>query len=165
MVGLLFAGHTTTADTIATGVNALLTHRDQWELLVQKPELVDTAVEEILRWEPAVEAFSRVALEDAEFGGFKVPKGGTLLSVAGGANRDPAVFSDPERFDITRNPNRHVTFGSGIHFCMGSTLARVQLRIAIKALITRFPNLRLAAEAKFRLRWGFRGLQRLDVLT
>ncbi len=166
IIGLLFAGHTTTADVLGTGVLALLSNRDQWELLVRDPSRLDGAVEEVLRWDPPIQVFARVALEDADIAGVPVPKGVMAMPLAGAANRDPEVFSDPDRFDITRNPNKHISFGSGIHFCMGSTLARVQIKTVLKALAERVPNLRLGeGKPRFRENFAFRGLDRLVVET
>jgi cytochrome P450 len=164
IIGLLFAGHTTTADAIGNAVLALLTHRDQWELLVREPSHLESAVEETLRWDPPVQVFLRNALEDTEVAGVKIPKGTTVLAMSGAANRDPEQFPDPERFDITRTPNRHIAFGSGIHFCLGTTLARVQIRTVLGALRERFPNLTLRSERPaFRMSMAFRGVTRLEV--
>ena len=163
IMGLLFAGHQTTADSIGTGINALLTHRDQWERLVRDPGLLDTAVEEILRWEPAIQAYRRVALEDADVAGVPIPKGSVVMPMSGAANRDPAQFEDPEQFDIGRNPNKHISFGSGIHFCMGGALARAQIKSVLSKLRERCPNLAFASPTPAKFRHGFRGLERLDL--
>ncbi len=164
LMGILFAGHTTTADAIGTGLFALLSNRDQWELLVREPEHLAGAVEEVLRWEPPIFAYARVSLEDAEIAGVAIPKDVLVMALPGIANRDPAQFAAPDRFDITRKPNNHISFGGGIHFCLGSTLARVQIRTVLNALRERFPNLALKTERPvYRQTFGFRGLTRLDV--
>jgi cytochrome P450 len=166
LVGLLFAGHTTTTDTLGTGVLHLLSNREQWELFVREPTLLDTAVEEVLRYDPAIQIYVRRALQDAEVAGVAIPNGAFVWPVGAAANRDPAHFPNPERFDITRSPNKHVTFSSGIHFCMGSTLARVQVKTVLGALRRRYPRLALGTEhPTFRPNAFFRGLTRLELTT
>ncbi len=172
IIGLLFAGHTTTADAIGSTVLTLLRHPEQWSLLVREANRLEGAVEEGLRWEPPIQAFGRVALHDADVAGIHVPKGTDVFVMAGGANRDPEVFTDPERFDITRDPNKHLSFGSGTHFCLGSTLARVQIGIVLDALRSRYPTLALKGKGEnesqsekplFRRNFFFRGLTSLEV--
>lgn len=164
---LLLAGHETTANLIGNGTLALLENPDQLALLRAQPELIDSAVEELLRFtSPVVSGAPRIALEDAEIGGVVIPKGSQVIGVLSAANRDPAKFPDPDRLDIRREPNRHVAFGMGIHFCLGSQLARLEAKIALGALIQRFPDLSLAVP-RAELRWkpteSLRGLRRLPL--
>jgi cytochrome P450 len=165
-MGLLFAGHTTTTDAIGNGVVALMQNRGEWDRLLREPALIDSAVEEILRFDPPVQSDPRMALADAEIGGVPIPKGSLVLAMNGAANRDPAVFPDPDRFDVGRADNRHVAFGFGIHFCLGGTLAKHQLRIAFEALLRRYPKLRMKtddAKPTWRMNKIFRGLTKLDL--
>jgi cytochrome P450 len=144
---LLVAGHETTVNLIGNGMLALLTHPDQHTKLRDNPALISTAVEEMLRYNGPVETPTlRFAMEDVDWDGHRICAGDILLPSLLGANRDPTVFPDPDRFDITRNPNPHVAFGYGIHFCLGAPLARMEGAIAINALLARFPNLRLNAD-------------------
>ena len=162
---LLAAGHETTMNLIGNGVLTLLQHREQWEAIVRDPSLIESAVEEILRYEPPVAWVSRSCGEDIELSGVTVPAGTIVLGSLGAANRDPAVFPSPDRFDIRRIDNKHLGFGSGIHFCLGAALARMEAQIALAALVTRFPRMRLAGT---KLQWipglTFRGVRKLDVL-
>lgn len=142
---LLIAGHETTVNLIGNGVLALLREPDQMALLRAKPELMPAAVEELLRYDGPVErASQRIALEDMEIAGTFVPKGAWVHVSLGAADRDPAVFDDPDRLDVTRAPKRHVAFGHGLHFCLGAPLARLEGQIAIGGLLDRFPGLALA---------------------
>ena len=163
---LLIAGHETTVNLIGNGVLELLRHPDQLALLRARPELVDSAVEEILRYNGPVEwAFPRYALAEVAFGDTVVARDDILLPVLHAANRDPAAFPEPDTFDITRDPNRHLAFGHGIHFCLGAPLARLEGRIAVGALVRRFPDLSLAVDPA-QLEWNpgsLRGVRRLPV--
>lgn len=142
---LLIAGHETTVNLIGNGVLALLQAPDQLDLLRARPELLPTAIEELLRYDGPVErASQRIALEDMEIAGVPIPKGAWVHVAIGAADRDPAVFDDPDRLDVTRAPKRHVAFGHGIHFCLGAPLARLEGQIAIGGLLARFPDLALA---------------------
>lgn len=142
---LLAAGNETTQNAISGGVHALLEHPDQRDLLCSNPDLVVSAAEEILRWTSPVVQFARTAIEDFELGGTKIQAGEDVGMWYPSANRDPAVFEDPYRFDITRNPNRHLAFGGyGAHFCLGANLARWELRAALRALIPVLPRLESA---------------------
>lgn len=164
---LLFAGHETTVNLIGNGVQALLAHPDQLALLRENPALIDTAIEELLRFTNPVGTVSpRFAREDMEVAGVSVPRGTTLTLLLASANLDEAAFPNAHRLDITRDPNRHVSFGLGAHFCLGAPLARLEARVAIPALLRRFPNLRLAVPAShLRLRSNFalRGLHALPL--
>ncbi|MCP3767472.1 MULTISPECIES: cytochrome P450 family protein [unclassified Streptomyces] len=168
LVLLIIAGHKTTANLIGSGTHALLTHPDQLELLRDRPELADLAVEEFLRFEsPVYRGTLRVAAEDMELGGCPIPKESFVHLLMGSANRDPDAFEDPDGLDITRTANRHLAFGQGPHFCVGAPLSRVEGRIAFTTLLRRLPGLRLAVPAAG-VEWLFdnstsRGLVKLPV--
>jgi len=159
---LLAAGHETTTNLIGNGMLALLRNPDQLHDLRQHPELIESAVEELLRYDPPVQWTSRVAGEDFEFGGQMLKCGEIMLGSVGAANRDPSVFANPDRLDIRCPDNKHLAFGTGIHFCLGAALARMEGQIAISTILERMPNLRLSRQ---RIRWRkgitFRGLERL----
>ncbi|MCR9103996.1 MAG: cytochrome P450 [Gammaproteobacteria bacterium] len=137
-IGLLIAGLETTIGLIANGMLCFSRHPDQFEKLAADPTLVHSAVEECLRFEPSVPVTRRILWEDTEFGGVTLPADAIVYAVIIGANRDPAVFSQPDRFDIARNEARHCSFGGGIHFCLGSHLARMNAEIAFLAMAQRF---------------------------
>jgi cytochrome P450 PksS len=164
---LLVAGHETTVNLIGNGVWALLKHPEQLERLRANPALIESAVEEMLRYCGPVESTTpRWAPQDVDFRGQRIPTGETIVASLLGANHDPEQFSEPERFDITREPNRHIAFGFGIHFCLGAPLARLEATLALNLLLERLPRLRLAVEpAELRWRDGLlvRGLQKLPV--
>jgi pentalenolactone synthase len=144
-VGLLFAAHETTVSRIDMGTLLLLVHEDQLALLHADPSLVTRAVEEIMRLSvSSIGAIPRYALADVEIGGITIAAGELVLLGMEAANRDGRVFADPDRFDITRDPNPHVAFGHGYRFCLGAPLARVELQSAFGTLFQRFPTLRLA---------------------
>ncbi|MBW0132696.1 cytochrome P450 family protein [Pseudonocardia abyssalis] len=144
---LVGAGYETTYNLIGNGVLALLRHPDQLALLVRRPELIDTAVEEILRWTGTVGGTKPTyAAEEVEWHGVRIPRGAMVMPLLASANRDPAVFDRPEEFDITRSPNPHIAFSRGAHFCLGANLARMEARIAIGNLLARFPGTRLAVD-------------------
>jgi cytochrome P450 len=161
---LLFgAGHETTVNLIGNGLLALHRNPDQLALLKANPGLVTNAVEEFLRYDSSVQAAGRVALEDIDdLGGKKIPKGETVLCLLGSANRDPAVYPDrSDRLDITRPNVRPLSFGGGIHFCLGAQLARIEAEIAISTLLRRLPDLRLdnAENPEWRPTFVLRGLK------
>jgi cytochrome P450 len=164
---LLIAGHETTVNLIASGMLALLEHPDQMGLLRQKPELTRSAIEELLRYVSPVEhATERYAAEDVILHGVTIPRGEMVLAVIASANRDEAYFENPDRLDITRENNKHLAFGQGVHYCVGAPLARLEGQIAISALVQRMPSLRLRVNADA-LRWRagmtVRGLEALPV--
>ena len=160
---LLNAGHETTTNLVGNGLHALLTHRDQLERLQAQPELIATAVEELLRFESPLQLNNRMATAEIELGGRKFLPGTFITLGVGAANRDPAQFPDPDRLDVGRKPNRHIAFGHADHACAGMNVARLEARIAVSRLIARFPRLDLAAPAERDRRIRFRGFKRLPV--
>jgi cytochrome P450 len=141
---LLFAGNRTTSCMIANGVRALALHPDQQALLRADPTLINAAVEEILRWESHTKATVRIVGEDFEWHGQQLRAGERVFLSPLSANRDPAMFEDPTRFDIRRpNLNRHVAFGTGVHLCLGLSLARLELRIFFAEILDALPHLQL----------------------
>ncbi|MFD9209341.1 cytochrome P450 [Streptomyces sioyaensis] len=160
---LLIAGHETTVNLIGNGTLALLRHPDQLARLRSDPALTDNAVEELLRYDSPVQLTVRFALQDAEVAGVPVPAGSTLLLLIGAANRDPAAYDHPERLDIGRTPPRHLAFGQGIHFCLGAPLARLETQIALRMLLARAPQVRLADEPEWKDHITLRGLSRLPL--
>lgn len=162
---LLIAGHETTVNLIGNGVRTLLRHPDQWRRLVEEPALAAGAVEESLRFEPPVQrALFRASRGPVELAGFELAAGEQVLAAIAAANRDPSVFAEPDRFDITRQPNRHLSFGRGVHFCLGAPLARLEGRLVFERLAAAAPNLRVVGEdGAWRPSTIFRGLRRLEV--
>ena len=132
---ILFAGHETTMNLIGNATLLLLKHPDQWALLRDDPNLISSMVEEVLRYECAAFVIVRVANEDIEISGKRICQGDRIFLMLGAANRDPIHFNNPESFDIQRKPNRHLSFGYGIHFCIGAQLARVEAEVAFKHLL------------------------------
>jgi cytochrome P450 len=163
---LLFgAGHETTVNLIGNGILALHRNPDQLALLKAKPDLMTNAIEEFLRYDSSVQMTGRTALEDIEdLGGKRIPKGESVLCLLGSANHDPAVYPDrPDRLDITRPNVKPLSFGGGIHFCLGAQLARIEAEIAIATLLRRLPNLRLdnVGNPEWRPTFVLRGLKSL----
>ena len=163
---LLFgAGHETTVNLIGNGLLALHRNPDQLALLKARPDLITNAIEEFLRYDSSVQMTGRVALEEIDdLGGKTIPKGETVLCLLGSANHDPAVYPDhPDRLDITRPNVRPVSFGGGIHFCLGAQLARIEAEIAIATLLRRMPDLRIddVENPEWRPTFVLRGLKRL----
>ncbi len=164
---LLVAGHDTTVNLIGNGMLAILAHSDQLEKLRSNPALIKPAVEELLRFTSPVDmATERYAREDVVISGVTIPRGEMVFAVIGSANRDDRQFTDPNSLDITREPNKHLSFGLGNHFCLGASLARLEGQIAIGTLLSRVPDLRLAI-APDRLLWRrsvlLRGLESLPM--
>ncbi len=165
---LFFAGHETTTHTLSVGTLTLLKHPELRDRLIAHPERWPVAVEELLRWCSTVE-FSkpRYVAEGGDFLGTELERGQTIFAGISAANYDPLVFNEPGRFDIARNPNPHLAFGTGVHFCLGHQLARLELSVAFEKLFARFPNLRLGV-AEDKLRWktnlGVRGLLNMPVV-
>lgn len=162
---LLQAGHGTTQDLIGMGTLALLRHPEQLDRLRRHPEEIPAAIEELLRYDTSVQISQRMADVPVEVGGVTIPAGEVCVLFNGGANRDPAVFADPDRLDIGRQPNPHVSFGLGRHTCLGASLARMELRGAFGALLRRLPDLRLDEDAPpaYRDSLFLRGLDTLPV--
>jgi cytochrome P450 len=164
---LLSAGHETTTNLIGNGMLTLMRHPAAREALLADPLLIDSAIEELLRFEGPVEMSThRYASENIELGGYIIPQGATVHGIIASANRDDRQFSDPNQVNIARDPNRHLTFGEGGHYCLGASLARMEGRVAFTHLLERFPNLR-ATGAGDHLRWRpnmvLRGLERFPV--
>jgi cytochrome P450 len=161
---LLNAGHETTTNLIGNGVHALLSQRSQYERLVREPQLLASAVEELLRYESPLQLNNRLAREPIELpSGARIEAGEFVTLAIGAANRDPATFVDPDQLDIARKPNLHLAFGHGAHACAGMNVARLEARIAIGALARRFPRLTLAGAPERDPRIRFRGFARLPV--
>jgi cytochrome P450 len=147
LVNFLFAGHDTTRYQFGWVVELLMEHRDQWDRLVADPSLASGAVEESLRLQPSLHVFLRRVIEDATYAGVVLPAGTSLILNSFAANRDAAVFPDPERFDIARaNANRHLTFSYGTHLCLGQALARAEMAEALQIFVRRFPHMMAAGE-------------------
>lgn len=155
---LLNAGHEATVHAIANGVKALL------EMGHAPLEFGEGHVEELLRFDAPLHLFTRYALEDVDYHGVRLRKGETVGLLLGAANRDPARFAEPDRFDPSRMPNPHVSFGAGIHFCVGAPLARLELTVALPALFQRLPGLRLADKPRYRDSYHFHGLENLNTV-
>ena len=164
---LLLAGHDTTANLIGAGTLALLDNPDQLQRLRDHPELIDTAVEELLRFvSPVTNGAPRIALEDIEMHGQVIPKGSQTCGMIIAANRDKDVFPDAERLDLGRTPNKHIAFAFGSHYCLGNQLARLEARIAFRGLIERFDKIELAVrrdQVRFKLTPTLRGLKALPL--
>jgi cytochrome P450 len=149
MYSVLFAGHETTTTLMANGVHTLLSHRDAWNAICANASLIPKATEEVLRHAPSIVAWRRRAKADAQIGGVDVPKGSDILLLMGSGNRDKAVFPDGESFDMERdNARNHLSFGYGIHFCLGFQLAKLEFGIMLRQLTARFPDLRLTGDGK-----------------
>jgi cytochrome P450 len=160
---LLVAGHETTTSLMGSAVLGLLRHPGQLARLRAEPGLMTGAVEEFLRYDPPVQLTARVALTDASIGARPVPAGSIALMLIGAANRDPALCADPDDLDITRPPTHHVSFGQGIHFCLGAPLARLETQIVLRLLLQRPDDLGLAGEPTWKENTILRGLRGLPV--
>ncbi|MGB0034992.1 MAG: cytochrome P450 [Candidatus Acidiferrales bacterium] len=167
IVLLLIAGHETTVNLIANGTLALLAHPEQMEMLRKDPGMIQTAVEELLRYDgPLAMATERFAREDVNLGGTTIPRNGLAFAVLGSANRDERQFENPDALDLARAENKHLAFGLGIHYCLGAPLARLEGQIAINTLLRRTADLRLRVPRE-ELRWRrglmLRGVEELPV--
>ncbi len=162
---LLFAGHETTTNLLGNGLLHLLQHPDQLRLLARTPQAMETAVEEFLRYDGPVPATIKVATEEIEWHGSTIRRGDMVLPFMSAANRDPRQFSDPDRLDVMRAPNRHLAFAYAIHFCLGAPLARLEAQLTFETLLRRFPGL---AQGPTPPRWKpmifLRGLETLPVM-
>lgn len=161
---IFIAGHETTQNLIGNGLLALLRHPDELRLLRADPQLTKDAVEELLRYDSPVQLTGRSPTTDIEISGVTIPKGEQLILLLGAGNRDPAVFDDPDRLDITRRKSSVLSFGAGAHFCLGAGLARLEGAIVFDALLARFPDLELGIdEPEYRETLTLRGLRSLPV--
>ena len=160
---LIIAGNETTRNALSGGIQALCEHPEQWGRLRRDPSLLPQAIEEILRWVSPVMQFRRTAMCDTRIGDQEIRKGEKVVMYYGAANRDPEVFDDPERFDIARRPNPHVAFGVGTHFCMGSHIARLEMRVTLEEFLHRFPNVSLAGPPRRFLSNFINGIDRLPL--
>lgn len=150
LYSVLFAGHETTTTLIANAMREVLLNRDRWEDLKANPNKWTAATEEFLRYTPSIVAWRRRALADAEIGGVTIPKDANILLLLGSANRDATVFEAPDRLDINRsNARNHLSFGYGIHFCLGQQLSKLEFGIAMRELARRLPTVRLAQGQNF----------------
>ena len=164
-VMFLFVGHETTTNLIGNGTLALLRDPAAQQLVRDEPDLIDSAVEELARYDSPVQVAYRSANEDIELGGAQIANGEHMLLLIGSANRDAERFSDPERLNLTRQPNRHLSYSAGAHYCLGAWLARLECQIALRSLFTRFPNMRLGSgPIQFRPDILLRGLENLPVV-
>ncbi|MBV9254375.1 MAG: cytochrome P450, partial [Actinobacteria bacterium] len=164
LILLLIAGHETTVNLIGNGVLALLRNRAQFEKLAADPTLAKSATEEVLRYDAPVQMTMRVAHDELRFGDFAMGKGEAAILLVAAANRDPAMFDDPETFDITRDDSRHLAFSSGIHFCLGASLARLEGQVALATLARRLPTMELAVDRpEYKENIVLRGLAALPV--
>jgi cytochrome P450 len=163
---LLLAGNETTTNLIGNGMLALGRNPDQMKMLQREPSLLPRAIEEMLRYDGPVQSTARFTKSDLELGGTFFPAGFPIFVILAAANRDPAQFPDPDRFDISRDPNDHLAFGEGIHFCIGSPLARLEAQIAFSSMLERFPKLRLrdpGAKLQYKGSYFLRGLAALPM--
>ena len=164
-IALLFAGHETTRNLIGNGMYTLLQNPQQTAELREKPELIRSAIEELLRYESPVQFTARVLKEDIEICGQPIRKGWTVQCMLGAANRDPKQFKEPNRLDLKRLNNQHLAFSAGLHFCIGAQLARLEGQIALLNLVQRFPQMKLAGpRPEWASTFGFRGLKSLPVI-
>jgi len=161
MLLLLVAGNETTRNLIGNGMLALLKNPDQLQRLRDQPELLDSAVDELLRYDSPVQLNGRKALEDVELGGKRIRAGQVVISLVGAANRDPEVFADPDSLDIGRREKSHLSFGRGIHYCLGAPLALLEARIAFASMLKRFTSIRLALEPRHQQGVVLRGVEQL----
>ena len=161
---LLFAGHETTANLLGSGLFRLLSNPDQYARLRAQPEAIASAVEEFLRYDPPVAGTLRVVTQDTGIRGQALQRGEIVAAMIAAANRDPLQFDAPEELRVDRSPNRHLTFGYGIHFCLGAPLARLEAQISFATLLRRFGRIELVGEApRWKTQLFFRGLSRLDL--
>lgn len=160
---LVIAGNETTRNALSGGLQALCEHPEQLAMLREDPSLLPSAIEEMLRWVSPVMQFRRTAMRDVELAGASIRTGDKVVVYYGSANRDPRVFANPDVFDITRKPNPHLAFGAGTHFCMGSHMARLEMRLTLSEFLRRFPNVSMQAPPE-RIHSNFiSGIKRMPV--
>lgn len=163
---LLNAGHEASVNGFGNGIVAALNHRDQWEQLARDPwGLTPTAIEEFLRYDSPLHLFERTATTELEINGVVLRPGDRIAALIGSANRDAAAFDDADSFNLSRDPNPHISFGAGIHFCLGAPLARLELGISLPLLVERMPHLRLAAPPKRRPSFVLRGYESIPATS
>ena len=163
---MFMAGHETTTNLLGNGMLTLLRHPDQLAKLRARLELMPSAVEEMLRFESPANVVARITRTPVHISGVDIPAGELLYCLTGAANRDPAVFTNPQQFDIERTPNPHLSFGGGVHYCIGAPLAKLEAAVAFEALLSRFPHLQLAhTQVQWRSLINLRGLTALPLLT
>ena len=162
---LLLAGHVTATSTLGNTVLALHENPEVWAELRADPTLIPAAIEESMRFRPPFPRLGRQAKKDTEISGVKIPADAFVLAWMTTGNRDPRVFTDPDRFDIHRDPNPHLTFGKGIHFCLGAPLARLEVRVALRLLLERYSDIRVRDDAPVNLRnpWAMIGVNQLPI--
>lgn len=161
---LLIAGNETTTNLMGNATLALLGSPDQFERVQARPELVPAMVEEALRYDGPIQMLFRETTADTELAGTPIPRGSIVMPIFASANRDPAQFPDPDRFDVGRDPRRHLAFGFGIHFCLGASLARLEARVGFEELFERVSRLRqLESEVEYVDSFLLRGLKRLPL--
>jgi cytochrome P450 len=165
-ITMLIGGHETTTNLIANGMLAILRHPDQRQALIRDASLPPNAVEELLRYDAPLQRTFRIATQDMSIGQGRIKKGQVVSMMLGAANRDPALWADPDRLDVTRPADRHVGFGHGIHYCVGAPLARLEVGIAVSSLIREFPCMALTSdELEYQPTLGLRALKALPVVT
>ena len=160
---MLNAGHETSTNMLSHGLNELINHIDQFKLLQKELGRIDTAIDEILRFQPPIQINNRRCLEDTTLGDSIIPKGSSVHMIIAGANRDPQQFFEPEIFNISRSPNRHLSFGLGIHICAGINLARLEAKIAFLGLLSSFREINLLKEPNIANRIRFREIKEMQV--
>ena len=160
---MLNAGHETSTNMLSHGLNELINHKDEYKLLQKEPGRIDTAIDEILRFQPPIQINNRRCLEKTKLGDVVVPEGTSVHMIIAGANRDPLQFFKPETFDISRSPNRHLSFGLGIHICAGINLARVEAKVAFQSLMSSFREINLLKKPKVANRIRFREIKEMQI--
>ncbi len=163
VVLLLNAGHEASVNAFGNGLHALLTHPEQLERITAGRVPMGTALEELIRYDAPLQLFERTATSDVDVGGITVRAGQTVACLMGSANRDETVFARADALDVGRDPNPHVGFGMGLHFCLGAPLARLELEIAFRRLLERWPKITLASPAPRRPTWVLRGFEKIEV--
>ncbi len=160
---MLNAGHETSTNMLSHGLNELINHGDQFKLLQKEPERIDTAIDEILRFQPPIQINNRRCLETTMLEDVTIPEGTPVHMIIAGANRDPSQFFEPEIFNISRSPNRHLSFGLGIHICAGINLARLEAKVAFLRLMSSFKEINLLKKPKIAKRIRFREIKEMQV--
>jgi cytochrome P450 len=160
---MLNAGHETSTNMLSHGLNELINHRDQYKLLQKEPKRIDTAIDEILRFQPPIQINNRRCLKTTKLGDVTIPEGTSIHMIIAGANRDPSQFFEPETFDISRSPNRHLSFGLGIHICAGINLARLEAKVAFLNLMSSFKDINLSKKPNIAKRIRFREIKEMQV--